>query len=122
MITLQNIKGETKEVGENEPYDGRAWKAIRGNGGGTEVEQNTLKDLIAAAQNGGIPWGTLVANIAGPIAKILGKLNCSSCDLREMILNVAKKLGSEEAIKLFKMTFDKSKLPEVEQKLRELLS
>ena len=120
MIILQDINGNQKEVAEGEAYNGREWTAIGSRG--VVAEQDALKDLIAAAQNGGIPWGDLVASIAGPIAKILGKSNCSSCDLRKMILNVAQKLGPEETIKLFKMTFDKSKLPEVEQRLRELLS
>lgn len=120
MIILQNINGETKEVAEGEPYNGREWKAIGSTG--AQIDQDSLKNLIDVATNGGVRWGDLVAHIAGPIAKILGRSNCSSCDMRKIILNVAKKLGSEETIKLFKMTFDKSKLSEVEQRLRELLS
>ena len=84
MIILQDINGNIKEVEEGAAYNGREWTAIGSRG--VVKEQDDLKDLIAAAQNGGIAWGDLVANVAGPIAKILGKSNCSSCDLRKMIL------------------------------------
>jgi len=85
----------------------------------TKIDQE-LAEISHIAGNPGFGMGDMIAILAGPVALVLGKTNCASCEVRKMIFNVWRKLGAKAVWKLVKMSLDEP--PEtVAARLREIL-
>ena len=60
----------------------------------------------------GAGFGDVMKRFAGPIAKLLGKSQCSSCDVRKIIVNgygkLKAKYGMIEALRIMKLLWQDS--------------
>jgi len=85
----------------------------------TKLDQE-LAELSHTAGNPGFGMGDMIAILAKPVALVLGKTDCASCEVRKMIFNIWRKLGAKAVWKLVKMSMNEP-AETVAARLREIL-
>lgn len=98
-ILLRKPSGETRTVEAGEEFDtNEGWEAaaiVREDLRIFHQEDNDAAALLAEIEaelkaNYGRPMGDWVKLFARPVAAILGKQDCMSCEVRRVILNASK--------------------------------
>ena len=103
MILLTNCKGETRAVEEGVPYRplDECEKVNKLSNTGAQ-ELALQKELQGHMMLGDVIAGVIKST---KLDKMIGKTNCSACDRRRLILNMAGKLGVRETARQLIETF-----------------
>jgi len=102
LIVLKNKYGEIKKVAPGEMYDGTEWRPngqIENDGQPlSEIErsaQEMLAEIDRELGRDGHGPGDWIKTFARPVAALLGKEDCVSCEVRRTVINAAKKLSKK---------------------------
>jgi len=135
-IILENNAGGKRLIPDGQPYRLEVSEKITGvdmNCGGDVIRINgTIQNespLIAEMQNEvGGGFGDWIRTLASPIAEVMGKKGCSTCEARRIVTNAYGKLkeqhGQLKALSIIKDLWAlsmKASGDEVLQKLKEIL-
>ena len=133
MIILEDNQGNQLKVSDGERYDGRKWHVVGSEPSLPTPEETDAHEIIrliaSELEIEGIQWGSVLKVLFKPVALMLGKSHCLSCDVREAIINstsmLIKKFGKQQAALHMKQLIKDSFILEplkVMQELKEILS
>ena len=101
QIRIMNLAGVERLVEEGKPFRLEPGEVVVGSVG----HQDNLNLLNKIVQESGYGLGDLTEALAKPIAMMMGLQNCTSCNIRKVLMNLIGKLGIKKTYELIRRSF-----------------